>query len=109
MEATDELVLDALGDRQRRAILRLLAKHPRAVHELADELPISRPAVSRHLRLLKNAGLVVDRPAGTERVYELHNQGIEVLRAYVDEVWGEVISRFRLLADNSHPTRRRKS
>jgi DNA-binding transcriptional ArsR family regulator len=62
---------------------------------------ISRPAVSRHLRLLKDAGLVVDRPAGNQRIYHLHAQGIDVLRAYVDEVWGGAITRFRLLADNS--------
>jgi DNA-binding transcriptional ArsR family regulator len=101
MQAADDLVLDALGDRQRRAIVRLLADRPRPVHELAAALPISRPAVSRHLRLLKDAGLVVDRPAGNQRIYHLHAQGIDVLRAYVDEVWGGAITRFRLLADNS--------
>jgi len=100
MDAADDLVLDALGDRQRRAILRLLADRPRPVHELAAGLPISRPAVSRHLRLLKEAGLVVDRPAGNERIYQLHARGIGVLQAYVDEVWGEAIARYRLLADN---------
>ena len=57
--------------------------------------------MSRHLRLLKEAGLVVDRPAGNERIYQLHARGIGVLQAYVDEVWGEAIARFRLLADNS--------
>ena len=101
MDAADDLVLDALGDRQRRAILRMLAQKPRPVHELAAGLPISRPAVSRHLRLLKEAGLVVDRPVGNERIYQLHAQGIGALQAYVDEVWGEAIARFRLLADNS--------
>jgi len=102
MEAADDLVLDALGDRQRRAILRLLAERPRPVHQLAAELPISRPAVSRHLRLLKDAGLVVDRPAGTQRVYQLRAQGIDALQAYVSDVWGEAIARFRLLADNAN-------
>jgi DNA-binding transcriptional ArsR family regulator len=101
VDAVDELVLEALGHRHRRAILRLLARRPRPVHELAAGLPISRPAVSRHLRLLKDAGLVIDRPAGNERIYELHAQGIGALQAYVDEVWGEAIMRFRLLADNS--------
>jgi DNA-binding transcriptional ArsR family regulator len=61
--------------------------------------------VSRHLRLLKEAGLVVDRPAGNERVYQLHARGIGALQAYVDEVWGEAIARFRLLADNSPAAR----
>src|SRR5215470_10565447 len=101
MGAADDLVLEALGDRHRRAIVRLLAQGPRPVHELAVGLPISRPAVSRHLRLLKNAGLVVDEPAGNERVYQLHARGIGALQAYVDEVWGEAIARYRLLADNS--------
>src|SRR5260370_38516446 len=101
MEAADDLVLDALGDRQRRAILRLLADRPRPVHELAAELPISRPAVSRHLRLLKDAGLVVDRPAGNRRIYQLHAQGIDPLQAYVDDVRGEAISGFPLLAENA--------
>src|SRR5215469_1850499 len=100
MDASGDLVLDALGDRHRRAIVRLLAQGPQPVHELAAVLPISRPAVSRHLRLLKEAGLVVDRPAGNERIYQLHAQGIGVLQAYVDEVWGEAIARYRLLADN---------
>jgi DNA-binding transcriptional ArsR family regulator len=98
MDAADDLVLDALGDRHRRAIIRMPAQGPRPVRELAAGLPISRPAVSRHLRLLKDAGLVVDRPAGNERIYQLHAQGIGVLRAYVDEVRGEAIARFRLLA-----------
>ena len=101
--ADDDLVLEALGDRQRRAILRMLSERARPVHELAAELPISRPAVSRHLRLLKDAGLVVDRPAGNQRIYQLHAQGIGALQAYVDDVWGEAISRFRLLADNAQP------
>jgi DNA-binding transcriptional ArsR family regulator len=102
-----EAVLEALGDRQRRGILRLLAQRPRPVHELAVELPISRPAISRHLRLLKEAGLVVDRPAGTERIYQLHDQGIDALRDYVDGVWGEAIGRFQLLAANA-PVRRHR-
>src|SRR2546426_854817 len=101
MDAAGGLGVGAPGGRQRRAILRLLAQRPRPVHELAAGLPISRPAVSRHLRLLKEAGLVVDRPAGNERVYQLHARGTGALQAYVDEVWGEAIARFRLLADNS--------
>lgn len=70
------------------------------MRELADELPISRPAVSRHLRLLKQAGLVIDRPEGTRRLYRLHDEGIEAVRAYLEQVWGEAATRFRLLADN---------
>ena len=101
MDEAGDLVLEALGDRHRRAIVRLLAQRPRPVHELAAGLPISRPAVSRHLRLLKDAGLVTDRPAGNERIYQLHASGIGVLQAYVNEVWAEAIARFRLLADNT--------
>jgi DNA-binding transcriptional ArsR family regulator len=91
---------DALGDPHRRAIVELLRSGDRSVRELADELPISRPAVSRHLRLLKEAGLVIDRPEGTRRLYRLHDEGIEAVRAYLEQVWGEAATRFKLLADN---------
>jgi DNA-binding transcriptional ArsR family regulator len=97
----EELVLEALGDRQRRAIVKMLADSPRPVHALAAELPISRPAVSRHLRVLKDAGLVIDVPAGNERIYQLRSEGIDALRRYVDDVWGEALARYRLFADNS--------
>jgi DNA-binding transcriptional ArsR family regulator len=70
------------------------------VQELADALPISRPAVSRHLRLLKQAGLVADRAEGTRRLYRLHDEGIEAVRAYLELLWGEAGARFRLVADN---------
>jgi DNA-binding transcriptional ArsR family regulator len=92
---------DALGDPNRRAIVELLGARERSVQELADALPISRPAVSRHLRLLKHAGLVVEQPLGTRRIYQLHDQGVEALRAYVERVWGEAAGRFRLVASNS--------
>jgi DNA-binding transcriptional ArsR family regulator len=71
------------------------------VQQLADALPISRPAVSRHLRLLKEAGLVVDRAEGTRRLYRLHDEGVGAVRAYLEQVWGEAAVRFRLLADNT--------
>ena len=80
---------DALGDPNRRAILALLGTHDRSVQQLADALPISRPAVSRHLRVLKEAGLVTDRPAGTRRVYALHERGVDAVLAYIEQVWGE--------------------
>ena len=70
------------------------------MQQLADALPISRPAVSRHLRLLKQAGLVTDRPEGTRRLYRLHDEGIDAVRAYLEQVWGEAAARFRLVADN---------
>jgi DNA-binding transcriptional ArsR family regulator len=91
---------DALGDPHRRAIVELLTVRDRSVRELADELPISRPAVSRHLKLLKQAGLVTDRPEGTRRLYQLHDEGIDAVRAYLEQVWGEAAARFRLRADN---------
>jgi DNA-binding transcriptional ArsR family regulator len=91
---------EALGDANRRAIVELLGAGDRSVQELADELPISRPAVSRHLRLLKEAGLVVDRPEGTRRLYRLHDEGIEAVRSYLEQVWGDAATRFKLVADN---------
>lgn len=94
---------DALGDSNRRAIVELLGSGGRSVREIADALPISRPAVSRHLRLLKDAGLVIDEPLGTRRIYQLHDQGVEAVQAYLAEVWGDTIARFRLLAENSTP------
>ena len=96
---------DALGDPHRRAILELLGSGGRSVRELADALPISRPAVSRHLRLLKAAGLVVDERRGTRRVYALHDAGVAAVRAYLERVWGEAAVRFRLLAENTAPPR----
>ena len=70
------------------------------MRELADALPISRPAVSRHLKLLKDAGLVVDRAEGTRRLYRLHDEGIEAVRRYLEQVWGDAATRFKLMADN---------
>jgi DNA-binding transcriptional ArsR family regulator len=94
---------DALGDPNRRAIVELLGSGGMTVREIADALPISRPAVSRHLRLLKDAGLVIDEPRGTRRIYQLHDQGVEAVQAYLQEVWGDALARFRLLAENTKP------
>ena len=96
--ATD--AFDALADPHRRAILAMLSKEPHAVNELAERLPISRPAVSRHLRLLKEAELVVDEPQGTRRLYRLHDEGAARVKAYLEEVWGDAFRRFRLMAEN---------
>jgi DNA-binding transcriptional ArsR family regulator len=98
---------DALGDPNRRAIVRLLRDGDRSVRELADDLPISRPAVSRHLRLLKEAGLVSDRPAGTRNVYRLDDRGFEEVRDYLVQVWADAVPRFRLAATNIRPRGRR--
>jgi DNA-binding transcriptional ArsR family regulator len=96
---------DALGDSNRRAIVELLVAGSRTVREIADALPISRPAVSRLLRLLKQAGLVRDQRSGTRRIYRLHASGVEAVQAYLMEVWGDAASRFKLLADNTRASR----
>ncbi|MBX3284324.1 MAG: metalloregulator ArsR/SmtB family transcription factor [Acidimicrobiales bacterium] len=94
------VALEALGDPNRRAILEILAGGPSSVQGIADRLPISRPAVSRHLRLLKEAELVADHPHGTQRRYELRAEGVEAVRAYFAQVWGEAAARFTLTAEN---------
>lgn len=98
--ATDPF--EALGDPTRREILRLLGAEDLAVGEIADAMPISRPAVSRHLRLLKGAGLVAERAEGTRRIYHLQAEGLEAMQVYVQGVWGEAANRFRLVAENTH-------
>jgi DNA-binding transcriptional ArsR family regulator len=92
---------EALGDPNRRHLLDLLGSGERSVQELATELPISRPAVSRHLRLLKEAGLVTERPEGTRRLYRLHEQGLVAVQTYLERVWGDAARRFTLLAENT--------
>ncbi len=98
---------EALGDPQRRAILTLLGDGERSVGELAAALPISRPAVSRHLRLLREAGLVRERAIGTRRIYALHEDGLAAVRRYLEAVWGEAATRYRLVAENTGPAPRR--
>jgi DNA-binding transcriptional ArsR family regulator len=90
---------DALGDPSRRAILECLAERPRAVGELADELPISRPAVSQHLKVLKEAGLVTDRAAGTRRVYRLNPAGVGALRDQLETFWTRALDGYQDVAD----------
>jgi DNA-binding transcriptional ArsR family regulator len=97
-------VLSALGDPTRRAIFELLAGGPQAVGELAAGLPVSRPAVSQHLRVLKDAGLVRDEPAGTRRLYEVDPDGLAALRAYLDGFWAGSLERFRQVADHEGGT-----
>jgi DNA-binding transcriptional ArsR family regulator len=99
---------DALGNPHRRAILELLAKKPRSVQEIADQLPISRPAVSRHLRLLNSAGLVADQQIGNRRLYRLDDHGAAAARQYLAQVWGDVGTRFRIFAENTKPTKARR-
>jgi DNA-binding transcriptional ArsR family regulator len=89
-----EATLDALADPNRRAVLHLLRDSPRSVQELADVLPISRPAVSQHLRVLRDAKLVVDRPEGTKRIYSVDPTGLTALQAYLEGVWTEAMASF---------------
>ena len=91
----------ALGDEHRRAIVEALAAGERSVSEIARELPISRPAVSRHLKLLKGAGLVSDRAEGTKRVYSLDDSGVEAIQNYMLEMWGDAVARFRIAVENT--------
>ena len=92
---------EALGDPHRRDILRLLSEGDKAVRDIAAALPISRPAVSRHLRLLKDAGLVAEQAQGTSRIYHLREEGMHAVQAYLERVWGDAARRFRLLAENT--------
>jgi len=96
---------EALGDPNRRQILALLGAQERSVGELAEALPISRPAVSRHLRLLKAAGLVEEEARGTRRIYRLQAEGAEAVKAYLERVWGDAAARFALVAANTRPAR----
>jgi DNA-binding transcriptional ArsR family regulator len=91
--------MDALGDSTRRAILERLLHGPMPVGELAREFPVSRPAISQHLRVLKGARLVVDRPLGTRRVYAVDPDGIESLRAYFDRFWTQALAAFKRAAE----------
>jgi DNA-binding transcriptional ArsR family regulator len=89
----------ALGDPTRRAIFERLAAHPRAVGELAAELPVSRPAVSQHLKVLKAAGLVADRPAGNRRIYQVDPDGVAALRAQLDRFWTDALAAYKAAAE----------
>jgi len=85
----------ALGDPTRQAIFERLADGGRPVGELARELPVSRPAVSQHLKVLKDAGLVIDRRAGSRRIYQLDPEGVGALRAYLDRFWSQALTAFK--------------
>ena len=91
--------MDALGDPTRRAIFELLSAGPRAVGELAEQLPVSRPAVSQHLRVLKDAGLVAERRNGTRRIYRLDPDGLAAVRDYFDRFWDAALAEFKAAAE----------
>jgi DNA-binding transcriptional ArsR family regulator len=96
--------LDALGDPTRRHVFELLREGPRSVGELAASLPVSRPAVSQHLRVLEDAGLVTHRKNGTRHLYELDQTGVVALRTWVDGFWDEALARFKAAAEKKGET-----
>ena len=105
MSTNHERQLDAIGDSTRRTILARLRRGPMPVGKLAEGLPISRPAVSQHLRVLKDANLVRDHPAGNRRVYELNAEAFASLREYFDEFWGVALIAFKKRVENAKPRR----
>lgn len=100
--------LDALGDPTRRAVFERLAGGPLAVVDIAKTLPVSRPAVSQHLRVLKDAGLVVDRALGTRRVYEVDQRGLQAVRAYFDRFWTDALDAFKRAAEQTWEEKKRE-
>lgn len=97
-----DLLLDALGDGTRRTIVDLLATRPRAVGELSANLPVTRPAVSLHLKVLRDAGLVTARAQGTRRIYRLDPHGFEALRNHLDQLWARSLDSFKAAAEAAH-------
>src|SRR3954468_2052968 len=89
----------ALADPTRRTIFERLADHPSAVGELAGELPVSRPAVSQHLKVLKEARLVIDQPDGTRRIYSVDPEGVDALRGYLDQFWNQALANFKRIVE----------
>lgn len=96
-----DLALDALGDPTRRRVMELLRTGPRAVGDLAAELPVSRPAVSQHLRVLKGAGLVTSRPYGTRHLYAIDDEGLAAIRTYLETFWDDALAAFKDAAERS--------
>jgi DNA-binding transcriptional ArsR family regulator len=86
--------LEALGDPTRRAIFERLVRRPQPVRDLAEALPVSRPAVSQHLKVLRGAGLVTDRAEGTRRIYRIQPEGVAAMRDYLDRMWDTALAAF---------------
>ncbi len=101
MDAYGDARLGLFGDPTRRAIFELVARHPCSVGDLANQLPVSRPAVSQHLRVLKDGGLVVSRSEGTRRIYQVDPGGVSALRAYLDRIWDEALRAFEEAAEGA--------
>jgi DNA-binding transcriptional ArsR family regulator len=100
--ANASMALQALGDPTRREIFERLARRPLAVIDLANALPVSRPAVSQHLRVLKDAGLVIVRQEGTRHVYQVDPQGVEMMRQYLDRMWDKALGSFKAFAEGKN-------
>jgi DNA-binding transcriptional ArsR family regulator len=109
VNTNQERQLDALGDPTRRAVLRLLRNGPMPVTAIAERFPISRPAISQHLRVLKDAGLVTDTAVATRRLYEINPDAFVSLRAYFDDFWTSALGRFKERAEKRRATRRRSA
>jgi len=99
VSASAAAILDALGDKSRRSIFEKLADGPIAVGALAEQVPISRPAVSQHLRVLKEADLVVESVAGTRRLYRINEAGLMALRDYLDQFWVQTLAGFKEIVE----------
>ncbi len=96
-----DVVWDAMGDRTRRAIIEHLTERPMAVGELADELPVSQPAVSQHLKVLRSAGLVMDRAVGTRRIYRLNPIGVIALRDQLETFWNRTLTAYKNIVEET--------
>ena len=95
METYGVDAIAALGDPTRRAIFECVARGPKSVGEIAAEFSVSRPAISQHLRVLKEAGLVTDTADGTRRIYQIRQQGIQAIRGYLDQMWNQAMAAFQ--------------
>ena len=98
VETNGVAALGALGDPTRRAIFECLAREPMAVGQIAERLPVTRPAVSQHLKVLKDAGLVTDQAIGTRRIYRIKSDGLQAIHAYLDQMWGQALAGFEAAA-----------
>lgn len=107
----EDVVMNALGDKHRRSILRLLRAQPLAVGDIASQLPISRPAVSKHLRILTDAGLVTYTPQGTRNIFRINTHGFDTARTYIDSFWDEALASFQRAAERqaAHQADRQQS
>ena len=109
MTTYQDKYLDALGDPTRREVLKLLRKGPKPVAEIARDFPISRPAISQHLKILKDAGLVTDSSAGTRRIYELNAEAFVSLREYFEDFWTVALGEFKKRAEARRPSKRKSA